>query len=168
MLAAIDVQYCDEKAAAACVAFDDWTDAAPADRKTTIIDSVAPYVPGRFFERELPCLLAALNAFDITFDAIVIDGYVWLARERPGLGSHLFEELGAEVPVIGVAKTAFKDNDVAIPIRRGASAMPLYITAAGLDPEVAAHHVTSMHGPHRTPTLLKCVDRLCRSAADAL
>lgn len=168
MLAAVDVQYCEEKAAAACITFNAWTDAAPLDRKTTIIDSVAPYVPGRFFERELPCLLSALDMFDIAFEAIVIDGYVWLARERPGLGSHLFEALDGNVPVIGVAKTAFKDNDAAIPVLRGESTQSLYITAAGMDGRTAANHVASMHGPHRTPTLLKYVDRLCRNAADAL
>lgn len=52
MIDVVDIQCWSEKAVAACVTFNDWTDAAPADRKTAIIDSAAPYVPARFFERE--------------------------------------------------------------------------------------------------------------------
>jgi deoxyribonuclease V len=39
---------------------------------------------------------------------------------------------------------------------------PLYVTAAGVGVDQAAAWVRSMHGPHRLPTLLKRVDRLCR------
>ena len=63
--------------------------------------------------------------------------------------------------MIGVAKTAFAGAP-AVPVVRGDSARPLYVTAAGLDPQLAARHLAAMHGPHRLPTLLKRVDTLAR------
>lgn len=47
-------------------------------------------------------------------------------------------------------------------LRRGTSRSPLYVTAAGMDATEAARHIAEMHGPHRIPTLLKRIDRLCR------
>ena len=164
VLAAIDVQYDDPHAAAACVAFNDWTDGT-ADRHASIrIDGVAPYVPGRFYERELPCILAVIEEIKQSFELIIIDGYVWLAHERPGLGQYLFEALGGGTPVVGVAKSEFADNDAAVPILRGSSGNPLFVTAAGCDLQTAASNVLRMHGANRIPTLLKSVDTLCRRA----
>lgn len=51
-----------------------------------------------------------------------------------------------------------------VAVVRGASTNPLHVTAADLDPAAAAAHILSMHGPHRLPTLLTRVDRLCREA----
>ena len=97
-------------------------------------------------------------------DAIMIDGYVWLGQESyPGLGAYLYEALGRTSAVIGVAKTRFKEGPVVRGIRRGASVRPLYVTAAGKDSSEAAERVVQMHGKYRIPTLLKKVDRLCRS-----
>jgi deoxyribonuclease V len=67
--------------------------------------------------------------------------------------------------VVGVAKTRFAGaGGSAVPICRGGSRSPLYITAAGADAIDAAGWVAAMHGPHRVPTLLKRVDRLARTA----
>jgi len=127
------------------------------------IEQVAPYVPGSFYQRELPCLLAALERAALEPECVVVDGYVWLAPERPGLGAKLFEALGSRVPVVGVAKTAFAGAEsIALPVLRGESQKPLLVTAAGMEPDLAAERVRSMHGRHRIPTLLKRVDRLCR------
>jgi deoxyribonuclease V len=124
---------------------------------------VAPYEPGRFYLRELPCLLAVLARAPAPLAAAVVDGYVWLADEtRPGLGAHLFESLGGTVPVVGVAKTRFAGAERALPVTRGDSLRPLWVTAAGIDPTEAAEHVRRMHGPFRIPTALRRVDRLCR------
>ena len=67
------------------------------------------------------------------------------------------------VPVIGVAKTSFRGSGFAQAVLRGTSQRPLYVTAAGMKPEIAAAHVLSMHGEYRIPTLLKRADQLCRS-----
>jgi deoxyribonuclease V len=167
MLACVDVDYRGEQAMAACVLFGAWQDEAPAREVVARISGVAPYVPGEFYRRELPCLLAVLEQVGEPVEAVVIDGYVWLADEtRPGLGGHLYEALRRRVPVVGVAKTQFLSATLAVPVRRGeASIKPLFVTAAGLDVAAAAANVQSMHGPHRLPALLRRVDQLCRSAS---
>ena len=129
------------------------------------ISPVAPYEPGQFYRRELPCLLAVLGQVRQPLETVVVDGYVWLRDENtPGLGGHLYEALGKSIPVIGVAKTQFLSAGAAKPILRGNSQRPLFVTAAGIDLETAMRHVQSMHGPFRIPTLLKRVDQLCRQS----
>jgi len=62
---------------------------------------------------------------------IVVDGYVDLDPDgRPGMSARVHAELG--VPVIGVAKTFFRSAMNAVQVRRGRSARPLYVTAAGI------------------------------------
>ena len=97
---------------------------------------------------------------------IIIDGYVWLdANHRPGLGAILHEALGKRVPVVGVAKTVFGDAlSWCIPVVRGVSRRPLFVTAAGINAEEAAKGVHTMHGLHRIPTLLKLVDSAAHAA----
>lgn len=147
---------------AAGVWFRGW-DAADAECEHAVrLAEVAEYRPGEFFRRELPGLLAVL-ANGPPADAVLIDGYVWLGPDRPGLGAHLFDALGGRVPVVGVAKTRFVSAD-AVPVCRGESRSPLYVSAAGFDPADAAALVAGMHGPYRVPTLLKRADRLARTA----
>ena len=71
--------------------------------------------------------------------------------------------LGEKIPVIGVAKTKFNEATHAVPVLRGPSHRPLYVTAVGIKVAIAAEHVESMHGRYRIPTLLKKVDVLCRN-----
>ncbi len=63
MIVAIDVQYGVTAVTTAVVGWHAWTDAAAAwtrvDRHTS---APSPYVPGAFFERELPYVLTALAA----------------------------------------------------------------------------------------------------------
>lgn len=163
-LACLDVHYRDTRGTAACVLFRDWGDAAPEARLTRVIEDVAPYAPGQFYRRELPCLLAVLEQVPSLPRLVVVDGYVWLSPARaPGLGAHLHAALGAAIPVVGVAKTAFPGAP-ALPVLRGRSRAPLFVSAIGIPTREAAAHVASMHGPHRIPTLLGLVDRLGRRA----
>jgi len=61
----------------------------------------------------------------------VIDGYADLDPDgRPGLGAHVHAEFG--MPVIGVAKSRFRTATHAVPVQRGSSVRPLFITAAGM------------------------------------
>jgi deoxyribonuclease V len=162
MIVALDVCY-DESAAVGAVAavvFQRWEDAAPFKEYSSLVSNVAPYVPGEFYRRELPCLLAVLNTIVEPVDFTVVDSYVQLGG-KPGLGEHLFNALQQRTPIIGVAKTQFHDA-VATEVRRGVSKVPLYITAAGMSCVDAANHIREMHGEHRIPTLLKRVDRLAR------
>ena len=164
MLAAIDVHYDDPRARAACVVFERWDDAAPARVATADIEPIAPYEPGQFYKRELPCALAVLDRLDAAPDVVIVDGYVWLGPGRPGLGKHLFDALranGRPAAVVGVAKNKFAGAP-GVDVLRGESARPLFVTAEGIDVEVAAEHVRSMHGEHRFPTLLQHVDKVAR------
>lgn len=164
---AVDVHYRDDgSAVAAGILFPDWETDEIARETTVAIPSVSAYVPGRFFERELPCILALVETLDTKPAAIVIDGYVTLGPdERPGLGAHLFEALDRNIPVIGVAKNRFRDTPVSAELLRGRSARPLFVTSAGIAREEAKRLVASMHGPGRIPGLLAAADRLSRAPA---
>lgn len=163
---AVDVNYRDDgSAAAAGIVFAGWASGTIEDTVVRRIASVQPYRPGRFFERELPCLLAVLGDAPAQLDTIVIDGYAVLGRERrDGLGAHLFRALNGAIPVIGVAKNRFADTPAESEILRGTSSRPLYVTSIGIGEEAARACIRSMHGPHRIPTLLAAADRACRAA----
>ena len=165
---ALDVYYGDAFVRGACVGFQRPEDAQPAfvivEVFTGPAASSAP--AGLIQTRELPYLerlVAAAMKRGSVPETILIDGYVWLGEGRPGLGHSLHEALGGRIPVIGVAKTRFQ-RAPAVEVRRGASASPLFVTAVGLAQERAENFVRSMHGPHRIPTLLGCVDRASREA----
>ena len=66
----------------------------------------------------------------------------------PGLGARGREQSG--VPVTGGARTPFRTATHAIPVRRGPSARPLYVTA-GIPQADAAGLVRQMAGRHRLP-----------------
>jgi deoxyribonuclease V len=108
-------------------------------------------------------VLAALERPPSILDLVIVDGYVWLGPDRGGLGFHLHEALGRQVPVVGVAKTRFAgDSTTAVPVLRGQSQRPLFVTSVGIPVVEAAERIRRMHGSFRIPTLLKEVDRLCR------
>ena len=163
MYLCLDVDYREDRAVAAGVMFRDWTDDRPCSESVVPVDRVCPYEPGRFYLRELPCLLAVLETCESPPEVIVIDGYVWLGDDRsPGLGAHLHQAIEGRAAVIGVAKTRFLSARPVEEVLRGSSRAPLYVTAVGLDLSESARRIREMHGPHRIPTLLKRVDRLCR------
>jgi len=161
----IDVGYHGQVATAAGVLFENWRDAKPAQELRIPIEDVAPYEPGLFYKRELPCIMKLLESVNDELDAIVVDGFVWLSNDaenpKPGLGAYLYEKLDKKVDVIGVAKTQFVGSGAA-QLLRGKSKRPLFVSAAGIDLVEAIHLVNSMHGPNRIPTLLKRVDQLSR------
>jgi len=159
--AVVDVDYGGAGATAACVVAEQWTDAVPTETHVVAIASVLPYAPGRFYERELPCVLAVLPKVRAAIDTVVIDGYVHLDEHgAPGLGAHLHAHEGGRFAVIGVAKTPYRGAEFAAPVLRGTSKRPLFVTAIGIDVADAARLVVGMHGVHRIPTLLGWVDRL--------
>ena len=163
-LMAVDVQYdADTRAFAAGVLFDDWHRGDASGHVVAEIAPVAPYEPGAFYKRELPCILALLDKMDKPPCLIIVDGYVTLGPgARDGLGMHLYRALNAGIPVIGVAKNRFKDTPPEAELLRGQSKHPLFISAAGLSVEDAKRCIAAMHGPHRMPTILTAVDQLCR------
>lgn len=162
-IACLDVCYDTTGATAACVVIADWPDEQPIATYTAHISDVHPYEPGHFYKRELPCLLKVLQRVTEPVDVVVIDGYVWLrGRDDPGLGAHLYDALGKNIPIIGVAKSSFNGCREAREVLRGDSQRPLFVTARGMELEEAARHLEQMHGPYRLPTILRQVDQLCR------
>jgi deoxyribonuclease V len=161
MIGILDAAYAQTQASAACVLAQDFTAAAPARACVSRMPAAAAYAPGAFYRRELPLLLHVLREHRVEADILVIDGYVWLDGGRPGLGAHLHEALGAAV--IGVAKRPFRGDAWSERVLRGASQVPLYVTAAGLDARQAAAAIQAMHGALRIPTLCRAADRLARA-----
>ena len=169
MIACTDVHYTNTRATAACILFHDWSDAHSDLAITEPVDEPAPYEPGRFYRRELPALLSVVSKLTVRPEVIIIDGYVWLGDwDHPGLGAHLHKALGGNAAVIGVAKKLFRRGPAVRSVRRGTSARPLYVSAAGMDLHEAAARIVELHGEFRVPTLLKRVDRLCRGYQEAL
>ena len=167
MIAAVDLHYLPgDRARAAGVVFGAWADGAPASEHVIEVGGVAPYVPGELYRRELPGILAVLAEIPARLEVVIVDAYVWLGPDEthPGLGAHLYRTLGGAAAVVGVAKTRFRAAEDALPVLRGISARPLWVSAVGMPVAEAARLVGSMHGPARTPTLLGRVDRLARSS----
>lgn len=159
---AVDVQYPPSGGGrAALVVADDGRFAPIVEERVAWLEHVEDYRPGFFFARELPAVQAVLQGIDLSL--LVVDGYVDLDPDgRPGLGAHVHEALG--IPVIGVAKTAFRTATHALAVVRGTSTRPLYVTSVGIPPPTAASLVTAMAGPHRLPDALRRVDALARGA----
>jgi deoxyribonuclease V len=161
MIAAFDVHYPPQgPARAAAVLFANYYAPAPDSIRSCLAAVPADYVPGSFYKRELPCILALLDTFEDMPAEMIIDGYVRLGA-RPGLGQYVYKALNGRIPVIGVAKSAFA-GVTAEKILRGGSKRPLHITAAGMPVATAARHISRMHGPYRIPTLLRLVDQIAR------
>jgi deoxyribonuclease V len=159
--AAVDVHYpVAGGARAALVVAADEAFAGVVEERVVRVDVVASYRPGSFYERELPAIRVVLDGAG-PLDLLVVDGYVDLDPDgRPGLGAHVHALVG--VPVVGVAKTAFRTATHAVPVRRGTARRPLYVTAAGVPLAAAAELVARMAGPHRIPDALRRVDALAR------
>ena len=162
----VDVSYSGSMAFAACVTIDSWKNTAR--RKVYLtgpIPVTEPYRPGQFYRRELPCILRALEALPCEPNTVVVDGYVWTAAGKPGLGAELHDALGDSTAVIGVAKNPFRGaEDVSIEVRRGSSSRPLYVTAIGLPLATAAQRIHEMSGAHRIPELVRLADAEAKAA----
>src|SRR5262249_54406278 len=99
LISFLDVAYAAEAAGVACVLAEGWTAPAPAvEISKPVACPPVKYQPGRFYKRELPLLRALIDGFEFRPAVFVIDAYVWLdAKNRPGLGAHLFESVGRAI-----------------------------------------------------------------------
>ena len=158
----VDVHYPDGGGArAALLVAADLRFATVVAGHTAWLDRVQPYRPGGFYARELPPLRAVL-ALGGALRLLLVDGYVDLdPAGRPGLGAYVHQETG--LPVIGVAKTAFRGATHAVPVTRGGSTRPLYVTGTGLSLSRAVEIVRDLHGGYRLPDALRRVDALART-----
>jgi len=167
LCAAVDVHYLSTGGArAATVLAADAAFFRVLAERTAVIPGVPPYRPGQFYRRELPALRAVLD--DLSgVSLLVVDGYADLDPSgRPGLGAHAHAELG--IPVIGVAKSRFRTATHAVPVLRGSSARPLFVTAAGMPSADAAGLVRRMAGQYRLPDALRRAETLARAGPPAV
>jgi deoxyribonuclease V len=166
LCAAVDVHYLSTGGArAAAVLAADAAFAHVLAERTAVVPQAVPYRPGEFYRRELPPLRAVLE--DLSgLGLLVVDGYADLDPDgRPGLGAHAHAEFG--VPVIGVAKSRFRTATHAVPVLRGSSVRPLFVTAAGMSAADAADLVRRMAGRYRLPDALRRADALARAGPPA-
>jgi len=161
LAAAVDVHYpATGGARAAAVLAASATFSPILAERVVAVDAVVPYQPGAFYLRELPALRTVLAGQE-DLRLVVVDGYADLdSHGRPGLGARLHAELG--IPVIGVAKSAYRTATHAIPVLRGTSSRPLFVTAAGMSRDDAAGLVRHMAGSCRLPDALRRADALAR------
>ncbi|MCX4987288.1 MULTISPECIES: endonuclease V [unclassified Streptomyces] len=179
----VDVAYDDERdvvVAAAVV-----LDAASLDvvAEATAVGRVSfPYVPGLLAFREIPTVLAALDALPCPPGLVVCDGYGLAHPRRFGLASHLGVLTG--LPTIGVAKNPFTFTYEEPGVRRG-SVSPLLAgtdevgralrTQDGIKPvfvsvghrvdlDNACAHTLALAPKYRLPESTRHADSLCRRA----
>ena len=161
--AAVDVYYRNESATTALVEFSDYSSCTTSRTLIQESETVAPYIPGKFYLRELPCILKILEKAERLYQMIFIDGFVFLRKPTCyGLGGYLARALGYKAIIIGVAKNYFSMADRFVEIKRGRSSRPLYISSFNMKPETAGSLIKEMYGNNRIPYILKLTDLLSK------
>ncbi|MFJ4835063.1 endonuclease V [Streptomyces sp. NPDC088747] len=179
----VDVAYDDERdvVAAAAVVLDAVTLDVVAE--ATAVGRVSfPYVPGLLAFREIPTVMAALDALPCAPGLVVCDGYGLAHPRRFGLASHLGVLTG--LATIGVAKNPFTFSYEEPDARRG-STSPLLAdqeevgralrTQHGVKPvfvsvghrtslDNACAHTLALTPRYRLPESTRRADSLCRKA----
>ncbi|MFB0631889.1 endonuclease V [Streptomyces sp. AB3(2024)] len=184
LVAGVDVAYDDERdlVAAAAVVLDAAT-LEPVGEATAVGHVSFPYVPGLLAFRELPTVLAALDALTVVPDLVVCDGY-GLAHPRGfGLACHLGVVTG--LPSMGVAKNPFTFSYEEPGARRGDSSpllapdgavvgralrtrdgvKPVYVSVGHrVSLDNACAHALALSPAYRIPETTRRADSLCRRA----
>jgi deoxyribonuclease V len=182
----VDVAYDDERdvvVAAAVV-----LDAATLDvvAESTAAGRVSfPYVPGLLAFREIPAVLAALEALPCAPGLVVCDGYGLAHPRRFGLASHLGVLTG--LPTIGVAKNPFVfayqepgtlrgsaspllagEEEVGRALRTQDGVKPVFVSVGHrVTLETACAHTLRLAPRFRLPETTRHADALCRRALRA-
>lgn len=157
----IDVSYQDTQAKVVGGFFKEWSDESFLKKTSRTVDNVNEYTSGEFYKRELPCIMKFIEEIPIEeIELIIIDGYIYLDNERKkGLGAYLYESLNSKIPIIGVAKSRFYNNNKFVEeIFRGKSKKSLFISAVGIDLANSSILIQKMFGEFRLPNLIKQID----------
>lgn len=165
MIAAFDSYYSNEVQKTVCLIFSNWIHPRIEKTLTGFHKIEDTYHAGEFYKRELPGIMQLIKHPDfVDVDTIIVDAFVWLDDEgTPGLGARLHEAIDKKIPVVGVAKTDFATvHHSKREVLRGSSRRPLYISAIGLDPDLAADHIRNLPGSYRIPDILKKLDQLTK------
>ncbi|MFF3323808.1 endonuclease V [Streptomyces sp. NPDC002889] len=184
LVTGVDVAYDDERdlVAAAAVVLDAAT-LTVVDEATAIGRVSFPYVPGLLAFREIPTVLAALDALTAGPGLVVCDGYGRAHPRRFGLASHL--GVLTDLPTIGVAKNPFVFTYGELGDRRGDFAplladdaeevgralrtrngvKPVFVSAGHrITLANACAHTLHLAPDYRIPETTRRADALCRRA----
>ncbi|GAA3847734.1 endonuclease V [Streptomyces coacervatus] len=179
----VDVAYDDERdvVAAAAVVLDAATLEVVAE--ATAVGRISfPYVPGLLAFREIPTVLAALDALPCRPGLVVCDGYGLAHPRRFGLAGHLGVLTG--LPTIGVAKNPFTftyddpdasrgstsplladSEEVGRALRTRDGVKPVFVSVGHrTDLDNACAHVLALTPKYRLPETTRRADALCREA----
>jgi deoxyribonuclease V len=160
------VHFHGDGALAAAVAFDEWDAREASQTFTSRIAQLDKPARGQPDLRELSCLLRLLQEHALKPDVILIDAPVHLdAAETPGLGRSLYDALGGQTPIIGIATKSMPGMPAQFEVFREEEARPLIVTCAGIDLGAAKVRIRTMHGKRRIPTLVKLAARMAREGA---
>ncbi|MFI1206338.1 endonuclease V [Streptomyces sp. NPDC020802] len=158
-------------------------DAATLDvvAESTAVGRVSfPYVPGLLAFREIPAVLAALEALPCAPGLVVCDGYGLAHPRRFGLASHLGVLTG--LPTIGVAKNPFTfayeepgeargssspllagEEEVGRALRTQAGIKPVFVSVGHrVTLDTAGAHTLHLAPRFRLPETTRRADALCR------
>ncbi|GHB36754.1 endonuclease V [Streptomyces umbrinus] len=182
----VDVAYDDERdvVVAAAVVLD--ASALDVVAESTAVGQVPfPYVPGLLAFREIPAVLAALEALPCAPGLVVCDGYGLAHPRRFGLASHLGVITG--LPTIGVAKNPFTftyeepgaprgsaspllagEEEVGRALRTQAGVKPVFVSVGHrVTLDTACAHTLHLAPRFRQPETTRHADALCRRALKA-
>ncbi|MFD3314636.1 endonuclease V [Streptomyces sp. NPDC058694] len=182
----VDVAYDDERdvVVAAAVVLDASTLDVVAE-STAVGQVPFPYVPGLLAFREIPAVLAALEALPCAPGLVVCDGYGLAHPRRFGLASHLGVLAG--LPTIGVAKNPFTftyeepgaprgsatpllagEEEVGRALRTQAGVKPVFVSVGHrVTLDTACAHTLHLAPRFRQPETTRHADALCRRALKA-
>ncbi|MEY7981186.1 endonuclease V, partial [Streptomyces pilosus] len=141
-----------------------------------------PYVPGLLAFREIPTVLAALEALPCPPGLVVCDGYGLAPPRRVGLACHRGVRTG--LPPIGVAKNPFTFTHAAPGTPRGSTApllagheevgralrtrdavKPVFVSVGHrVSLDNACAHTLALTPAYRLPETTRRADALCRRA----
>lgn len=184
LVTGVDVAYDDERdvVAAAAVVLEAATLTVVAEA-TAVGRVTFPYVPGLLAFREIPTVLAALEALPGDPGLIVCDGYGRAHPRRFGLASHLGVLTGH--PVIGVAKNPFTfryeqpgqdrgdfsplraddGEEVGRALRTQRGVKPVFVSVGHrVSLDTACAHTLRLAPEFRLPESTRRADALCRAA----
>jgi deoxyribonuclease V len=117
-VAGVDVGFEDGgRVTRAAVAVLAYPDLQPVDRALARLPTRFPYVPGLLSFRELPAVLAAIEALAVRPDVYLCDGQGLAHPRRFGIACHLGVLIDA--PSIGVAKTRLSGSHAEPPVEKG-------------------------------------------------
>ncbi|MFI8100424.1 endonuclease V [Streptomyces sp. NPDC086023] len=182
LVAGVDVAYDDERdlVAAAAVVLDART-LEVVEEATAVGHVTFPYVPGLLAFRELPTVLAALDALSATPGLVVCDGYGLAHPRRFGLACHLGVVTG--LPTMGVAKNPFTFTyeepgdrrgdgsplcaadgaEVGRALRTRDGVKPVFVSVGHrITLDTACAHALALSPRYRLPETTRHADSLCR------